>query len=181
MPWTIRQNDPNCPPDRPWSVRQTETGDLEGCHPTREDAVRQVAALHANEELAAKVVESAHRLLDQFRARDDIDLDPTSGMIEEAQRGLDWRDEFERGGTAVGISRARDIVNRRRLSPDTVKRMNSYFARHEVDKQADGFRPGEDGYPSNGRIAWALWGGDAGQTWAARKVEEIRRVEQENR
>jgi len=95
---------------------------------------------------------------------------PTSGMVDEAQKGLDWRSEFGRGGTAVGIARARDIVNGRDLPFDTVQRMNSFFARHEVDKQAQGFRPGEDGFPSNGRIAWALWGGDAGQSWAARIV-----------
>jgi len=91
---------------------------------------------------------------------------PTQGMKEEAQRGLDWRREFGRGGTAVGIARARDIVNDRDLSEDTVKRMYSFFSRHEVDKQAEGFNQGEDGYPSNGRIAWALWGGDAGFRWS---------------
>ena len=96
--------------------------------------------------------------------------EPTSGMVEEAQKGLDWRSEFGRGGTAVGIARARDIVNGRNLPIDTVRRMNSFFARHEVDKEAEGFRPGEPGFPSNGRIAWALWGGDAGQTWSARIV-----------
>lgn len=95
---------------------------------------------------------------------------PTDGMKTEAQRGLDWRSEFGRGGTEVGIARARDIVNGRDLSDDTVKRMYSFFSRHEVDKQAEGFRPGEDGYPSNGRIAWALWGGDAGYSWAKDKV-----------
>ena len=96
--------------------------------------------------------------------------EPTEGMKTEAQRGLDWRSEFGRGGTEVGIARARDIVNGRDLSDDTVKRMHSFFSRHEVDKQAEGFRPGEDGYPSNGRIAWALWGGDAGYSWAKDKV-----------
>lgn len=93
---------------------------------------------------------------------------PNEAMREEAQRGLDWRREFGRGGTEVGIARARDISNGADLSMDTVRRMKSYFARHEVDKEAEGFRPGEDGYPSNGRIAWALWGGDAGQSWAKR-------------
>jgi len=87
-------------------------------------------------------------------------------MREEAERGLAWRREFGRGGTEVGIARARDISNNENLSMDTVKRMASYFARHEVDKEAEGWNPGEDGYPSNGRIAWALWGGDAGRTWA---------------
>lgn len=87
-------------------------------------------------------------------------------MQDEAQRGLDWRSEFGRGGTEIGIARARDIVNGRNLSDETVRRMKAYFDRHEIDKEAEGFRPGEDGYPSNGRIAWALWGGDPGRAWA---------------
>jgi hypothetical protein len=53
--------------------------------------------------------------------------------------------------------------------------MASYFARHEVDKEATGFRRGEEGYPSAGRIAWGLWGGDPGQRWAERKVKELDR------
>jgi len=97
---------------------------------------------------------------------------PNEAMAEEAQRGLDWREEYGRGGTNVGVARARDISNRRNLSMDTVRRMNSYFARHEVDKEAEGFSPGEEGYPSAGRIAWALWGGDAGQSWARRVISE---------
>lgn len=101
-------------------------------------------------------------------------LKPTEGMKEEAQRGLDWRREFGRGGTEVGIARARDIVNDRELSPETVKRMYSFFSRHEVDKEAEGFRPGEEGYPSNGRIAWALWGGDAGYSWSKEKVASMK-------
>ena len=98
---------------------------------------------------------------------------PTDGMKEEARRGLEWRREFGRGGTAVGVARARDIVNGKELSESTVKRMHSFFSRHEVDKKAEGFRPGEDGYPSAGRIAWALWGGDAGQSWARDRVASM--------
>ena len=101
---------------------------------------------------------------------------PTTAMQAEARRGLAWRREFGRGGTAVGLARARDIAGGKNLPLDTIRRMVSYFARHEVDKEAQGFRPGEDGYPSNGRIAWALWGGDAGQSWANRisKANETR-------
>jgi len=99
----------------------------------------------------------------------DINTKPTDGMVEEAVKGLEWRKEFGRGGTEVGVARARDIKNRKELSFDTVKRMYSFFSRHEVDKKAEGFRPGEEGYPSAGRIAWALWGGDAGFSWS-RKI-----------
>jgi lambda family phage portal protein len=102
-----------------------------------------------------------------------IDLKPTAGMVAEAKKGLEWRKEYGRGGTNVGVARARDISNGSNLSEDTVKRMHSYFSRHEVDKKGKGFSPGEDGFPSAGRIAWALWGGDAGQTWAAKKVRQI--------
>jgi HK97 family phage prohead protease len=108
---------------------------------------------------------------------DDIDLTPNDGMVEEAERGLAWRAEFNRGGTAVGVARARDISNRVRLSADTVQRMASFFARHEVDKQGQGFEAGEEGYPSAGRIAWALWGGDPGQSWANARLSEIAALE----
>ena len=96
---------------------------------------------------------------------------PTEAMAREATRGLEWREEFNRGGTEIGVARARDIKNRRNLSLDTVKRMKSYFSRHEVDKQGQGWSPGEDGYPSAGRIAWALWGGDPGKSWANNIVD----------
>lgn len=98
---------------------------------------------------------------------------PTEGMVSEAERGLAWRSEYGRGGTEVGIARARDISNGKNLSDDTVKRMYSFFSRHEVDKKAEGFRQGEEGYPSNGRIAWALWGGDAGFSWSKRLAEKL--------
>ena len=99
--------------------------------------------------------------------------EPTAEMKAEAEQALDWRREFGRGGTLVGVARARDIASGRRLPYDTVGRMSSYFARHEVDKEAEGFNRGEDGYPSAGRIAWGLWGGDSGKTWASRIIQEV--------
>jgi hypothetical protein len=98
---------------------------------------------------------------------------PTAGMVTEAKRGLEWRSEFGRGGTAVGISRARDIKNGKNLPYATVKRVKAFFDRHQSDKKAEGWRPGEKGYPSNGRIAHALWGGDAGYTWAKDIVKRV--------
>lgn len=98
-------------------------------------------------------------------------FEPTNEMAIEAELGLKWREQYNRGGTEVGIARARDISNKRNLSLDTVKRMNSYFARHEVDKKATGWNDGEEGFPTAGRIAWQLWGGDAGRDWAARIIK----------
>jgi hypothetical protein len=104
---------------------------------------------------------------------EEINTKPTEAMAENARKGLEWREEYGRGGTEVGVARARDLSNRRELSIDTVRRMYSYFARHEVDKQAEGFSSGEDGFPSAGRIAWELWGGDAGKSWTGRIVKRL--------
>jgi hypothetical protein len=51
--------------------------------------------------------------------------------------------------------------------------MYSFFSRHEVDKQATGFSSGQDGFPSNGRVAWDLWGGDAGASWSKKIRDRI--------
>ena len=107
-----------------------------------------------------------------YRAISDIDFTPTQGMIDEAKKGKEWREEFGRGGTDVGLKTANMIISNT-LTADRVTRMYSYLQRHEVDKQGEGFSPDEDGFPSAGRIAWALWGGDAAVKWSERKRNEI--------
>ena len=128
--------------------------------------------IHAMTPDQALAMDHDHRSSAPTRAIDPDGYLPTAEMREEAERGLEWRREFGRGGTEVGIARARDISNGRRLPYETVVRMSSYFARHEVDKEAEGFSVGEDGYPSAGRIAWALWGGDPAKAWASRIINE---------
>jgi len=95
---------------------------------------------------------------------------PTDSMVAAARRALEWKKEGKRGGTSIGLARANQIVNRENLSDSTVKRMYSFFSRHEVDKKATGFSSGEEGFPSPGRVAWDLWGGDAGFSWSRKKV-----------
>lgn len=152
MPWHIETDNPDC---AGFAVVKDSNGEVEGCHRTRTQAERQMAALYASEpEARAPGV-------------------PTDEMASEAERGLAWREEFGRGGTLVGVARARDIANKRTLSPSTIRRMRSYFARHEVDKEGEGFSPGEDGYPSAGRIAWALWGGDPGKAWVEDQIDDL--------
>ncbi len=108
------------------------------------------------------------------RSLDDLDLKPTESMANNAKRGLELRRKFGRGGTAVGVARARDLSNRTELSPDTVLRMYSFFSRHEVDKKGKDFNNSER--PSNGKIAWLLWGGDSGYSWATSKRNAIMRI-----
>ena len=109
---------------------------------------------------------------------EEINTKPTEAMANNAKRGLEWREEFGRGGTEVGVARARDLVNRRNLSINTVRRMYSYFARHTVDKQAEGFNSGEEGFPSAGRIAWELWGGSDSESWAKRIVNRLNSLDE---
>ena len=116
-------------------------------------------------------------LLEEEKALSDINTVPTNSMAEEAARGLEWRRKYKRGGTSVGVARANQLMNKERLSISTVKRMFSFFSRHEVDKQGQGFKQGEKGYPSAGRIAWALWGGDAGFSWSRKVRNQIEREE----
>ena len=92
------------------------------------------------------------------------------GVRANARRGLELRKKFGRGGTAVGIARARDIANGSALSLSTIKRMNSFFARHEVDKKGKDWN--NTANPSNGKIAWLLWGGDSGWSWAKKIIRE---------
>jgi HK97 family phage portal protein len=98
---------------------------------------------------------------------------PNAGMVEAAQRALDWKAEGFDGGTRIGLARANQIVNGEKLSEDTILRMYSFFSRHEVDKKAEGFNAGEDGFPSPGRVAWDLWGGDAGFRWSTSKRDQM--------
>ena len=101
---------------------------------------------------------------------------PTEGMASAARRALKWKEEGKAGGTAVGLARANQLKDREPLSESTVLRMYSFFSRHAVDKQATGFHSGEEGYPSPGRVAWDLWGGDSGETWSAAKRDQIMRA-----
>jgi hypothetical protein len=93
-----------------------------------------------------------------------LSFTPTAEIAAYAAEGLRLRKKFGRGGTMVGVARARDLKNRRPVSRKTILRMCSFFARHEVDKRGKNY--GNPAKPSNGFIAWMLWGGDPGWQWA---------------
>lgn len=103
-----------------------------------------------------------------------LDYVPTEKMAENAKLGLELRKRFNRGGTEVGVNRAHQLADRRRVSTEDIKSMASYFARHEVDKSATRYKWGDNDRPSAGYIAWLLWGGDEGQVWAKERREALR-------
>ncbi len=101
---------------------------------------------------------------------------PPVAVAKEAMRGLELRAQFRRGGTAVGLDRARVLARRDKLTPHEIRHMYAYFARHEVDKKGKNFY--NSIRPSNGYIAWLLWGGDVGREWVTKIRAEI--LAQEN-
>jgi cation transport regulator ChaB len=84
---------------------------------------------------------------------------PPKTVRDSARRGLELRRRFGRGGTAVGVARARDLANGKGIPLATLRRMRAFFDRHEGNKDT----PPSEG---NGQIAWLLWGGSAGRRWA---------------
>ena len=99
---------------------------------------------------------------------------PPKGVQEAAARALRWIEDGRAGKnfTDVGRTRAHQLAAGKDISDDILKRMHNYFQRHGVDKNADGFKGGTDGFPSPGRVAWDAWGGDAGERWAARETSD---------
>jgi hypothetical protein len=96
---------------------------------------------------------------------------PTVAIADNAKRALEIRDKkpaSQRGMTSVGIARARDLMNRRPLSEETVRRMKAYFDRHESDKSGETWDEQGKGWQ-----AWYGWGGDEGYSWATAIVERL--------
>jgi HK97 family phage portal protein len=97
---------------------------------------------------------------------------------DAARKGLRLYEEG-RGGDGLQpktVAEARTIAGRQDVSPDKLRRMRAWFARHESDK-----RPGWDraGKETPGYVAWLLWGGDAGRSWAIKMVAEMNRIDSE--
>jgi hypothetical protein len=95
---------------------------------------------------------------------------PPVAVAREAKRGLTLRNSMppsKRCCTQVGLRRASQLKNRQPVSLDTIKRMKSFFDRHE--KSSKGARGW--GINSKGWQAWLLWGGDVGRQWAEDCIE----------
>lgn len=101
---------------------------------------------------------------------------PTSGMQSAARRAIKLKEQGKAkgAGTMVGWTRAGQLARGETLSLSTVKRMYSFFSRHEVDKKGKDWDNAEN--PSNGKIMWLAWGGDAGFSWSRKIVEREKNI-----
>lgn len=108
---------------------------------------------------------------------DHINFVPPQGVADAAQRGLDLYDDGLGGDGLVPstIRAARRLAQRLEVAPDRVVEMRAWFARHEADRKPDwGTPPVTPGY-----VAWMLWGGDAGQTWAEKVAGQMEAADAE--
>ncbi len=91
---------------------------------------------------------------------------PPAGARSAARRAIKFKEDGKANGagTPVGWTRAGQLARGETISLSTVKRMYSYFSRHEVDKKGKDWA--NQSNPSNGYIMWLAWGGDAGFAWS---------------
>jgi hypothetical protein len=146
-----------------WTVYDEEGKRPFGTYDTKAEAENRLAQMH------------------QFKKAETFT--PPKAVRSAARRALDWIGEGKAGSgfTGVGRARANQLASGEQVTMQTLKRMKSFFSRHEVDKDAVGFSQGEKGYPSAGRVAWDAWGGDAGFAWAESLVaEDDKKIEKHN-
>lgn len=94
---------------------------------------------------------------------------PPEAARRAAAHALELRRKWGRGGTPVGVARARDLAGGKNLSRSTVARMSA-FARHLDQPESEP----ADGGPSARRIALGLWGNRAGIKWAQSVMRRLR-------
>ena len=110
---------------------------------------------------------------------DDIDFSVPKSVIEELMKGLKWHEEGHSGAglKSETVSWARRMANGSDISPEKAIKMRAWLARHESDKKGKGYKPGDDGFPSPGRVAWALWGGNPAVGWSNKLVVQMKKEE----
>ena len=146
-----------------WTVYDEEGKHPFGTYDSKAEAEKRLAQMH------------------QFKKAETFT--PPKAVRSAARRALEWIADGKAGSgfTGVGRARANQLASGEQVTMATLKRMKSFFSRHEVDKNAVGFSQGEKGFPSAGRVAWDAWGGDAGFAWAESLVaEDEKKIEKHN-
>jgi HK97 family phage prohead protease len=179
MPYYISDGNPDC---SGWAVEKDD-GELVGCHSTKQDAIDQMVAVS----IAEGMEPGGERALPAPSPEDEdrnVDLTVPGYIRDAAEQGLRFHEEgLSGGGLRPSTVREARLMARGQVSEDKVIRANAWGARHEVDLDADGAKPGEDGYPTAGAVAHLLWGIPTGarysdaRGWFARKAEQIRNEE----
>lgn len=115
-----------------------------------------------------------------------IDFKPPKTVADQAKKGLDYRKKGGKGGLSSqeagkegigsGVQRAVNLKNRNNLTPETIKMMRGFFARHEKNKS---IAPKNKDTPwkDAGHVAWLLWGGDVGKKWVDKIIGQMEKAD----
>ena len=106
---------------------------------------------------------------------DDLNFKIPDGVKKNAQKGLDLRKEYNRGGTSVGLGTAKYLVKNVVATSEKIRHVANYFPRHAGDNLD------EKDPPSNGYIAWLLWGGDSGRRWSEKLVAAMNKIDDDEK
>ena len=118
---------------------------------------------------------------------DGISFRPPQSVAREANLGLKYREkaggkggltsrQAAKEGVGSGVQRAASLKYRQNQSPQTIRRMVAFFARHEENKKVKAeFK--DTPWKDRGKVAWLLWGGDAGKKWAEKVLAQMERAE----
>lgn len=99
---------------------------------------------------------------------------PPKRVQDVAESALRRRRELppsRRGGTMVGVARARDLSAGKNISISTIKRMISFFARHDTTAERRNRRNDRN---SKASVSWDLWGGNPGRKWATSIIRRLK-------
>jgi len=116
-----------------------------------------------------------------------IDFIPPKSVAIEAVKGLKYRElaggkgglsveQAKAEGVGSGVQRAVNLKNRDKLASETVKRMKALFDRHQKNKIINPKYKNEP-WKDRGYVAWLIWGGDAGYSWAKKIVEQMEKAD----
>lgn len=114
----------------------------------------------------------------------EIKIVAPAWMAANARQGISWVNEGYGGdGLTPQTLREARLMAGGTVSEDKAARMAAWFARHMVDLNAPAAMVGAEGYPSNGVVAHALWGGGSmtdskrAAAWArARTADNIQKI-----
>ena len=121
---------------------------------------------------------------------DHIDFKPPKSVADAAERGLEYRKkanpsdkggltpaEASEQGIGSGVQRATNLKNRTNVSPEVIRQMCAFFSRHEKNKGISAENKATP-WKDKGHVAWLLWGGDPGKTWAEKVRDQMDRADE---
>lgn len=180
MPYYISESNPDCDG---WAVEK-EDGEAIGCHDNKQSAIDQMVAVS----LAEGIEPGGERYKKDKDDEDrQVNLNLPAYIRNAAAQGVRWHEEGKSGrGVVPRTIREARAMAEGNITEDKVIRVSAWAARHKVDLDATGAKPGQDGFPTPGAVAHYLWGIPTGTrysdavAWFDRKAEQIKEERNSN-